>query len=132
MTIGIMLSSSATPPKILFFVESVYIRRVVNASIIRQRVSWGERCTYSPAGPIIFRMPRTLMSQPNEAQLPISPRSESTCDQGLRTIVYLCVRRVHFYLCIKSRKLTLTVPDIGRMIPRFRMKNSRMMYLFHM
>lgn len=36
MTMGAMLSTSATPPRILFFVESVYIRRVVNAGISRQ------------------------------------------------------------------------------------------------
>lgn len=38
---------------------------------------------------------------------------------------------VHFNLCIRSRKMTLTVSDIDGLIPRFRIKNSRIVYLFH-
>lgn len=35
MTKGAMLSTNATPPRLLFFLESAYIRRVVNATASR-------------------------------------------------------------------------------------------------
>lgn len=35
---GTMLSTRATPPRILFFLESAYIRRVVNTGVSCQQV----------------------------------------------------------------------------------------------
>lgn len=59
MTKGAMLSTRATPLRILFLFESAYIRKVVNTGTYCQWVRFGQQYTYSLAGPITLRICRT-------------------------------------------------------------------------